>query len=128
MNNLPHAEPTEEITDIRDHTLCILETREECEGFVQALSQHGYPKDTITVLHGADGIRRFLEIMKGSLWGESAEAVLEDGKVELDQGRYLILIASAALEDAERIAALARSFRGRSVHHFGQLVDTRLTA
>lgn len=128
MSDLPQAEPTADITDIRDHTLCIVDTREECESFVQVLEQNGFPAEKITVLHGEDGVHRFLAIMKGSLWGESAEAVLEEGKVELDQGRFLVLIASASLEDAEHIAALAGPFRGRGVRHFGQLVDTRLTA
>jgi hypothetical protein len=67
-------------------------------------------------------------MLKGSSWGESAAEVLKQGTLELQEGHSVVCVEVHTDEEAATVVAVSRIHGGYSIYHFGDLIDTRLTA
>lgn len=94
----------------------------------ESLAAIGVEETRMEVFHGAAGVQAWEEMMGASTWGEQAENFLNQGYAVLEQGGVVFAVRVNDREEAEQIAELATPLGARSVTHFGELVDTALTA
>lgn len=80
------------------------------------------------MFHGEEGLPLLESLLDTSLWGESAEAVLKQGRTELRDGHSVVCVRVVDADEAARVATVSLRHGGYSTYHFGVLVDTRLTA
>lgn len=129
MSNLSNTEPIDvpELPKLPGHTLGFIDSPAECAGLVQSLQLEGFTPEAILTFEGARGVERFEKLMQGSQWGESAESVLKQGTEELLADHCVFCVEVDGDEEAALVAEISTQLGGRSVTHFGALVDTRLT-
>jgi len=109
------------------HAIGFVDSTSQCVNVVTALNAAGVSESSITVLKGEQGANRLKEMMKGSLWGESAEELQRQGLNELDHGHCVLVIEAEDLEKANLAAQIAVQARGYSFYHFRLMEDVRLT-
>lgn len=94
----------------------------------EALRRDGIDDGRLEIFYGTDGINQWEETMGASTWGETAEKLLKQGVAALEEGRAIFAVRVADQGDAQRVADIAKAHGAYSVTHFGELVDTVLTA
>lgn len=129
MSTPTDAEPAtvSELPKLPGHTLGYIDSPAERAGLVQSLQLEGFASEAILTFEGAEGVALLAQMMEGSQWGESAQKVLKKGTDELLAGHSVFCVKVAGDEEAALVAAISTQLGGRSVTHFGVLVDTRLT-
>jgi hypothetical protein len=113
---------------LRQRLFCIIDSTDDCENAVESLRANGFDGEHFEVLRGEQGVERFGQFMEGKQWGASAEDVYHDGLSALHDGSSLLFVEAPTREDAANITQLLKPHNAREVFHFGDLVDTRLTA
>ena len=127
MSTVAQQDKVQELPQLQGHTIGFVDTHAECEAMTQALNTAGFADDAITVFHGEEEVSLLERLMGGSSWGESAEEVLKQGTLELHSDHYVVCIGVKNAEEADTVAAVSTQCGVRSIYHFGNLVDTRLT-
>ncbi len=112
----------------RGRVFFLIDSHAALEQSRNALHDSGVETDHMDVLEGPAGVDELKRLMSGSLWGESAEAVYQDGISAMQEGRLAVFIEVPGVEEAARIAELIIPHGAREIFHFGDLVDTRLSA
>ncbi len=109
------------------HAIGFVETSTECDAAVKALEVAGYADSAMLILRGEEGQLILTRMMKGSLWGESAETVYKQGTDELNRGHSILCVQAQSTAEADRVSTIVQEHGVHSVYHFGLLSDTRLT-
>lgn len=109
------------------HAIGFVDSSTACDQVIRSLVAAGFPESSIKVLSGEEGVHLLKRSMAGSLWGETAEAVLEEGVLELNRGHFVLFIDTANRNRAVTAANVAMSHGGHGFSHFGILTDERLT-
>lgn len=109
------------------HAMGFVDSTSQCVQVVKALNAAGFGESSITVLKGTDGANRLQEMMKGSLWGESAEQFQRQGLNELEHEHCILIIDAEDVDRANLAAQIAVQAGGYSFYHFGLLEDVQLT-
>ena len=117
----------QEMPSPQGHAIGFVDSANQCDKFTQALTMAGFSARKIKVLQGDDGTNLLKRMMSGSLWGETAEDVLKQGLIELNNGHYTVIVECEDHDEAMVIARLAALHGGRSFNYFGLLVDEQLT-
>lgn len=117
----------QDVPPVQGHAIGFMETAAAGDSLAQALIQAGFPAAKINLFHGPDGIEHWEQMMKGSLWGESAEKVYHAGEADLQSGHSVIAVEVRDAIEAAKVADAAKKFGGHGFYHFGFLADTRLT-
>lgn len=123
----PNSVSLDELPKLPGHTLGYIDSPSACAGLVQSLQLEGFESEDILTFQGPEGVELLTQMMKGSQWGESAETVLKRGTDELLAGHSIFCVKVDGDEEATLVASISTQLGGRSVTHFGVLVDTRLT-
>jgi hypothetical protein len=92
------------------------------------LNEHGVDPGRVAVMSGMAGLEQFDKMMRGSQWGEQAEKLRAQGQAELKDGHAVISVEVADQDEAVRVARWLTPLGVHSLHHFGALIDTQLTA
>jgi hypothetical protein len=121
-----HTTDRLEAPHLRGRMFAIIDSPMSAESAANELYMHGF--DDVVLLHGESGLSELERIMEGKQWGESAENVYHDGISALHEGHSLLFIEVKDVDAAARIADLLKPYGAHEVYHFGDLVDTRLTA
>jgi hypothetical protein len=124
MSDATTHDDKQEMPPIQGHTIGFIDTS---DSLAHELIGAGFPGDKIQLFQGQDGLQRWEQMMKGSLWGESAEKVYHAGEAELQAGHSAIIVEVQDSDQAAVIAEAAKRFGGHGFYHFGYLADTRLT-
>jgi len=109
------------------HAIGFVDTKPACDEVVRALVAAGFSESSMTVLSGEEGVHLLKRAMGGSLWGETAEAVLDEGVVELNQGHFVLFMETPSRNRAVTAANVATAHGGHGFSHFGIFTDERLT-
>ena len=123
----PNSAAVGELPVLHGHTLGFIDSSAACETMTHALNQAGFPSSTILVFQGPEGIPLLTHLLEGSHWGESAETALKQGTAELTLGHSAVCVEVDDAEAAATVANVSTQHGGRSVYHFGILIDTQLT-
>lgn len=113
---------------LRGRLFCILDSQVVMNATYSALHAMRIEDRQILAFSGPDAVERLNEWMQGSQWGESAETAYQDGISALNDGKSVLIIEASTLEAAQEITAALQPLGAHSVFHFGDLVDTQLTA
>lgn len=128
MPETPVPHPEREHPTVRGHLIGITDSASVSDDVRSRLHQQGIDSDRVTILQGSSGLEVFDAMLAGSQWGEQAEKLRAQGQLELQDGHAVITIEVADAEEANEIAAALTPLGIRSLHHFGALIDTQLTA
>ncbi len=128
MSHLPLLNADQELKTPRGHTIGFIDSIPECDALTAALNQSGLPTAAISVWRGEEGVRLLEQMLDGSLWGESAEQVLKQGTLELRNGHSGVCVEVQDAREAAVVAEASKQHGCHGVYHFGDFVDTRLTA
>lgn len=127
MSKAPEHDWGQKLPELPGHAIAIFDAKSESTAVTDALASAGFPKSKILVFEGQDGIDLMTRMMDGFQWGESSEEFLKECLSELDRGNRIISVEVRNQSEAATVATTATNFGGRSVYHFGTVVDTRLT-
>jgi len=109
------------------HVVGFVDSQNACDSVTQALAAAGFPESGVSVLAGEEGVQLLKRSMAGSLWGEAAEHVLEEGVAELNHGHLVLFIETGNRNQAISAANVATAHGGHGFSHFGVWTDERLT-
>lgn len=128
MQDTPVPSPEREHPTVRGHVMGITNVPRMSDTIRAELSNRGVDSGRVDVMYGAAGLQRFDEMMQGSQWGEQAEKLRAQGQAELKSGHAVVSVEVADQDEAVRIAEWLSPLGVHSLHHFGALIDTQLTA
>lgn len=128
MQDTPVPSPEREHPTVRGHVIGIVTVVRTMDSVRAELMNHGVDAGRIEILYGAAGLQRFDAMMQGSQWGEQAEKLRAQGLAELKDGHAVVSVEVADQDEAARIAGWLTPLGVHSLHHFGALVDTQLSA
>ena len=123
----PLQDHNQEMPSPQGHAIGFVDTKPQCDTFTQALNTAGFPSRSIKVLSGDDGNILLKRMMSGSLWGESAEKILQQGIIEIENGHFMITVECEDHDEATIVGRLATQHGGRTFNYFGLLMDEQLT-
>jgi hypothetical protein len=124
------AQPTNSQTakpTFRRKLYCIIDSMREGVSAAVTLNAAGVEGE-IQVFQGETGVEQLKKLMESAQWGETAENAYQDGISALHDGKTVIIADAASIDDARRIGAILKPFGAHEIIHFGDLVDTALTA
>ena len=127
MSVQPLDDHDQEMPAPQGHAIGFANSKAICDEIVEALNAADVPDSAMTVLSGEDGIHLLKRMMGGSLWGETAENVMNQGVIELNHGHFAIIVETKNRDEAVIAANIATAHGGHSFNHFGVLSDERLT-
>jgi hypothetical protein len=110
------------------HAIGFVDTQTECDAVIQDLHAAGFANSVINVFAGNDGTVKLEQMMDGFGWGETAENLLKQGKIELSRGHLAVMIELRDRDQAMLVATVSTKHGGHSFNYFGGLTDERLTA
>lgn len=128
MQDTPVPSPERDHPTARGHVIGIADVPASGDAIRAELNEHGVDSGRVAVMFGQTGAENFDEMMRGSQWGEQAEKMRAQGLAELKRGHAIVSVEVADQDDAARIARWLSPFGVHSLHHFGALIDTQLTA
>lgn len=128
MQDTPVPHPERAHPTVRGHVIGIADSLAGADALPGVLDGHGVESARVMILDGPVGLQKFDAMMRGSQWGEQAEKLRAQGRAELQDGRAIVCVEVADEEEAARIAGWLTPLGVRSLHHFGALIDTQLTA
>ena len=127
MIKSPEQDFGQKLPELPGHAIGIFDSAVDGALVTDALNKAGFPMATILVFEGEDGIELMTRMMDGYQWGESTENFMKQCLSELQRGNRVVSVEVRNQSEAAAVAAIATPFGGRSVYHFGTVVDTRLT-
>lgn len=128
MQDTPVPSPERDHPTVRGHVIGITNVPRMTDVVRAELNEHGVDPGRVAVMYGTTGLQQFDAMMQGSQWGEQAEKLRAQGQAELKDGHAVISVEVANQDDAARIARWLSPLGVHSLHHFGALIDTQLTA
>jgi hypothetical protein len=128
MTSVVHPNDALALPTLRGHTVAFVDSNAACDAVMQALNAAGFPNGRLQVLWGEDGLHLLERITHASSWGETAEDVLQQGAIALENGHSLVFVEVQNAEEAATVVAVSSPHGAHSIYHFGSLIDTRLTA
>jgi hypothetical protein len=127
MSTITHVNETAGLPNVQGHTIGFVDSWSACQAITDRLNEGGIDSDRVVAFQGNEGIAAWDRLLEGSRWGESVDDVLKEGLSELRLGHCVLLVEVGDDKEAALVASISTQHGGHGIHHFGLLIDTRLT-